>query len=69
MLTEGWTGGRGKFRGEDQEGFVCAAKIAGEEVGEDGAGCVDGGGVGVIIRIPVVFEVREGFRGGGSTED
>ena len=47
--------------GEDQEGFVGGAEVAGEEVGEGGAGGVEGGGVRVVLGVPFVLEFGELF--------
>lgn len=53
----------GESRGEDEVCLVRGAQIAGQEVGEDAAGAVEGSGVGAVLGVPFVFEPGEGFRG------
>lgn len=58
----------GKARGEDQVGFISGAKVAGEEVGEDGSGGVEGGAVGFVLHVPFVLDAGELFGGVFSAE-
>lgn len=42
-------------------GFVGGAEVADQKVGEDGSGGVEGGGVGLVLRVPIVFAFNELF--------
>lgn len=48
--------------GEDEMGLVGRTEVADEEVWEDGASGVEGGGVGIVLRVPFVFAFGELFR-------
>lgn len=49
--------------GEDKMGLVGGAEIAHEEVREDGASGIEGGRVGIVLRVPFVFALGELFGG------
>lgn len=53
--------GRGQAGGEDQVGLVGGSQVRGEEVGEDGAGGVEGSGVGCILQVPFILEFGQSF--------
>lgn len=42
-------------RRENEVGFICGAEITNKEVGKDGSSCVEGGSIGFILGVPVVF--------------
>jgi hypothetical protein len=68
LHTEGRVG-CGKSRGEDEQGFVGTADVAGEEIWEDCAGRIDGGGVWFIVGVPLVLELCEGLCGFGGSQN
>jgi hypothetical protein len=69
LHAERWVGGR-QFRGENEQGLMGAAEVAGQEVWEDCARSINGRGVRVVIGVPLVLEFREGLgRFGGSQNE
>lgn len=48
--------------GEDEQGFVRAAKVSGQEIRENCARRIDGRGVRFIVRVPLILEFRQGLR-------
>lgn len=60
-------GGR-ELGGEEEEGLVCGAGVADQEVGEDCAGGVEGCGRGLVAAVPFVFHVGEDLGRVGGAE-
>lgn len=60
--------GGAEARGEEKEALVGCAGVADEEVREDGAGGVVGGGGGLVATVPGVLHVAEDLGGVGCAE-
>lgn len=56
-------------RGENEQGLVGAAKVAGQEVWENCARCIDGRSVGLVVSVPLILEFRQCLRRLGGSQD